>query len=273
MSLTAIVVSKDRAAQLDLLLRSVTCHADNLIDSLAVVWDSSDTDFEQAYAICEKEHPSVDFYQENDFYSDITWQVEHADDYVMFLTDDSWFFREVPELDPCAVLHSEATVLCFSLRLGGNTNKCYPLRGRWQNLPPFESGGGYLVWEWSKGDADFGYPGSMDGHIFRKRDLMYLMGTDRRWWNPNTLEDVLSRSVYNPYVLRGYMACFEQSVLVGVPANRTSTSHPGNRYGQTYFVNHEWLNNKYLDGERIRFPDIRPDTVHAAHQEMILETL
>lgn len=271
MPLTAIVVSKDRAAQLDLLLRSVTCHADNLIDSIAVVWDSSNTDFEQAYSICDHDHPSVDFYQEGEFGPDILWQVKTADDYVMFLTDDSWFYRDVPDVDPCAVMESELDVLCFSLRLGGNTNTCYPLKGRWQNLPPFESGGGYLVWEWSKGDADFGYPASMDGHIFHKRELMTMLRSDDSWWNPNTLEDTMCRAVYRGY--RGSMACFEQSVLVGVPANRTSDSHPGNRYGQTFFVDHEWLNNRFLDGERIKFPDIHPDTVHAAHQEMNLETV
>lgn len=270
MPLTAIVVSKDRAAQLDLLLRSVTCHADHLIDSLAVIWDASDTEFEQAYTICEEEHPSVDFYQEDHFANDLTWQVEHADDHVMFLTDDSWFYREAPYLDPCAVLSSEPDVICFSLRLGGNTNICYPLKGRWQNIPPFDNGGGYYVWEWGKGDADFGYPASMDGHIFRKRDVMNFCHSDSHWWNPNTFEDVMCRGVYHSS--RSSMACFEQSILVGIPANRTSRSHPGNRYGQTFFVDHEYLNNKYLDGERIQFPNVHPDTIHGAHQEMNLET-
>jgi hypothetical protein len=271
MPLTAIVVSKNRAAQLDLLLRSVTCHADDLIDSIAVIWDCTDTNFEQAYMLCEEEHPSVDFYREDHFLVDVLWQLERADDHVMFLTDDSWFFRDLPDLDPCSVLHSELEVLCFSLRLGNNTNICYPLKGRWQNPPPFEDGGDYLVWEWAKGDADFGYPGSLDGHIFRKRDLMNFLYGEEKWWNPNTLEDVISRAVYRS--TRGQMACFEQSVLVGVPVNRTSESHPGNRYAETHFIDYEWLNNRFLDGERIKFPDVHPDTVHGAHQEMNLELL
>lgn len=269
MPLTAIVVSRDRAAQLDLLLRSVTCHADDLIDSIAVIWDCSDTDFEQAYSICGDEHPDVDFYQQEHFYTDVMEQVSYADDHVMFLTDDSWFFRDVPDVDPCAVMNAESDALCFSLRLGPNTNTCYPLRGRWQNAPEFQDGGNYLVWEWGKGDADFGYPGSLDGHIFRKGDLSRMISWNKQWWNPNTLEDVLSREVYTS--LRGSMACFTHSVLVGIPANRTSTSHPGNRHGEMFFVDHGWLNSRYLEGERIRFPDIHPGTVHAAHQEMNLE--
>jgi hypothetical protein len=271
MPLTAIVVSKDRAAQLDLLLRSVTCHAEGMIDNISVIWDSSDTDMEQAYSICESEHPSVDFYQEDNFLTDVIWQIEHAAEHVMFLTDDSWFYREAPEVDPCSVLSGESGVLCFSLRLGDNTNTCYPLRGRWQNPPLFDDGGGYLVWEWAKGDADFGYPGSLDGHIFRRRDLINMLRGEEKWWNPNTLEDVLSRAVYRS--LRGYMACFGRSILVGVPVNRTSTSHPGNRYAKTYFIDYEWLNNRFLEGRRIKFPDVHPDTIHAAHQEMNLEVL
>lgn len=270
MPLTAIVVSKDRAAQLDLLLRSVTCHAEHLIDSISVVWNCSSTEHEQAYAICQNDHPSADFYQEEHFHSDISWQVEQADDYVMFLTDDSYFYRGVPEVDPCAVLSSEIDALCFSLRLGRNTCKCYSLK-RWQRFPGFEGGEGYLTWEWAIGDADFGYPGSMDGHVFRKKDLLGIAHSNNDWWNPNTFEDAMCQGVYN--VPRENMACFEQSVLVGIPANRTSQSHPGNRYGEKHFVDHEWLNTKYLAGSRIKFPDVPTSWINAAHAEMNLELL
>jgi hypothetical protein len=269
MPLTAIIASKDRAAQLDLLLRSVTCHADDLIDSTAVVWICSDTDYEQAYTICEKDHPSVNFYQEDYFRTDIYYQVEQADDYVMFLTDDSYFYRDLPEIDPCAALTAELDVLCFSLRLGNNTSKCYPLKSRWQRFPEFKDNGGYLVWEWATGEADFGYPGSMDGHIFRQRDLLNLIRNDDQWWNPNTLEDALCKGVFR--LPRGSMACFEKSILVGIPANRTSSSHPGNRYGEQFFVDHRWLNDEYLKGRRIQFPDTPKSWVMAAHMEMNLE--
>lgn len=271
MPLTAIVVSKDRAAQLDLLLRSVTCHADNLVDSVEVVWNASDTNFEQAYTICENEHPSVNFYQENHFFSDIIYQVERGDDYVMFLTDDSYFYRDVPELDPCAVMKSERDVICFSLRLGRNTYTCYPLKGRDQRVPHFIDMDDHLIWGWATGDADFGYPGSMDGHIFRKEDLLLMLYLNNKWWNPNTLEDILTEGVYK--LSKSSMACFPTSVLVGVPANRTSDSHPGNRWGVNYPVDQTWLNEEYLDGKRIMFPNVHPDTVVGAHQEMNLETV
>lgn len=269
MPLTAIVVSRDRPAQLDLLLRSVTCHADDLFDSVEVVWSASDRDFATGYGVCSSDHPSVNFYQEGDFRSDVTWQVDQADDYVTFLTDDSFFYREMPEIDPCNVLNAEFEAICFSLRLGQNTGICYPLKGRLQGLPAFIDGGGYLMWEWGCGDADFGYPGSLDGHIFRKYDLLKFMRFDEGWWNPNTLEDVLCRAVYTS--TRSYMACLERSVLVGIPANRTSTSHPGNRFGERHFVDHGWLNSEYLRGKRILFPEIHRDAVTGAHQELSLE--
>lgn len=270
MPLTAIVVSKDRAAQLDLLLRSVTCHADNLVDSISVVWDASDEDFERAYLACESEHPSVDFFPENTFFDEISYLVEQADDHVMFLTDDSYFYRDLPELDPLAVLQAESDVLCFSLRLGRNTWICYPLKGRDQRVPHFINMDDHLIWGWAESDGDFGYPGSLDGHIFRKADMLRLIREDDHWWNPNTLEDTLTRGVYK--IPKSSMASFPRSVLVGIPANRTSRSHPGNRYGDFHPIDQTWLNDEYLAGRHIQFPNIHIDAVNAAHQELDLET-
>lgn len=269
MPLSAIIVSRDRAAQLDLLLRSVTCNAPDLVDSISVLYCYSNDDFRSAYHQLMNEHPDVDFYAEGHFRDDVTYLVEQADSHVMFLTDDSYFYREMPELDPCAVLDSEPEVLCFSLRLGQNTGICYPLKGRLQGLPAFEDVGDYLVWSWMSGDADFGYPGSLDGHIFRKKDMLSLIQGSENWWNPNTLEDALMHGVYRSP--RMDMACLPRSVLVGIPANRTSVSHPGNRYGERHNVSQEWLNMKYLEGHRIQFPNIHRDAVVGAHQEMGLE--
>lgn len=271
MPLTAIIVSRDRPAQLDLLLRSVTCHADDLFDSVSVIWSASDMIFTTGYGLCAADHASVNFSQESHFRSEVSWNVLDADEYVTFLTDDSYFYRDLPEVDPCAVLAAESEALCFSLRLGRNTNTCYPLKGRYQEAPEFIDGGGYLMWEWAKGDADFGYPGSLDGHIFRRNDLMNFIESDDGWWNPNTLEDVLCRSIYR--TSRKYMASFERSVLVGVPANRTSESHTGNRFGEKHFVDHGWLNYQYVNGGRIMFPDVHRDAITGAHQELSLEIM
>lgn len=269
MPLEAIVVSRDRPAQLDLLLRSVTCHAPDLFDGISVLWRASDSMYTTGYGICVAEHPSVDFYQESNFQTEIDQLVYQSPQYVSFLTDDSYFYRQQPEVDPCAVMSGEPDVLCFSLRLGQNTGICYPLRGRLQSLPAFVDGGGYLMWEWGLGDADFCYPGSLDGHIFRKENLLQFIRSSDDWWNPNTLEDVLCRAVYGSG--RSSMACFERSILVGIPANRTSESHPGNRFGERYFTAQEWLNSQFLNGERILFPNIHQDSITAAHQELGLE--
>lgn len=269
MPLSAIVLSKDRPAQLDLLLRSVTCNALNLVDSVSILWSSSNGGYAAGYGICEADHPDCDFYSQGHFHSNVMQLLDEADDYVMFLTDDSYFYREVPDADPCAILNYETAAICFSLRLGQNTDTCYPLRGRIQITPVFEDGGDYYIWEWRTGDGDFGYPGSLDGHIFRKKDLLSLIDGAENWWNPNTLEDVLSRNVYKDF--KPFMSSFYDSVLVGIPANRTSTSHPGNRYGEDFMVDPLHLNREYLDGKRILFPAVSPDAVKAAHQEMALE--
>ena len=131
-------------------------------------------------------------------------------------------------------MQSERDVITFSLRLGRNTSICYPLKGRDQRVPHFIDMDDHLIWGWATGDGDFGYPGSLDGHIFRKTDLLPMLRASRQW-NPNTLEDVLTQGVYA--LSKSSMACFPQSVLVGIPAN--SLSSPA--IGKNYLIDQTWV--------------------------------
>jgi hypothetical protein len=131
----ALIFSKDRACQLDLLLRSIDRYAPGLYSSLTVLWAWSATPFAEAYQTVMKEHQGVVFQTERDFRDDVDTWLGLRDRWtrpVSFLVDDDVFYRD------CDL--SSYPVLPVSLRGG-----------------------------------DYDYPFSVDGNIYRRDQLIELL--------------------------------------------------------------------------------------------------
>lgn len=268
MSVTTIIFSRDRPAQLDLCLRSIEQHASQTLAPILVLHKPSDLDYGDGYATCIREHPEACFEIETDFRADTLSLLDVAEEHVTFVMDDDVFYRPLDGLepDPETLLGNAPGLLCVSLRLGENTTYCYP-HDRPQGLPRFIEDEDALVWDWRAGDADFGYPGSLDGHVFRTADV-HAMVADAGFDNPNTLEDALVRGC--AHLLAPRMACYRESRLVGVPVNRVAQSHWGNRYGDEHFESERILNADYLAGRRLDLLSVRPSEVDGAHREFPL---
>lgn len=191
------------------------------------------------------------------FETQVREQLAEAGDFVCFLTDDGVFYRDVT--NPTRTLEQRPDVLCHSLRLGANASWCYPL-----NRPHRRRRSG--VWLWWDEDGDFGYPGSVDAHVFRRTDLLRML-YGRSYPNPTSLEVVLDHSCRRHFqAARPCMTAPTQSCYVSVPVNRVS-EQSGVRYGQRFPQSAGELNLRFLAGERIRLDSIRPEHVNAAHVE------
>ncbi len=102
----ALVFSKDRAAQLDLLLRSIDKHAPRLYSRVTVLYTTSALDFLDGYAVCVDEHPRVFFAQQHGFDRDVHDWLRGAGPTVSFLVDDDVFYRDAPRIlrqIPCSL--------------------------------------------------------------------------------------------------------------------------------------------------------------------------
>ncbi len=266
---TAIVFSRDRAAQLDLLLQSLAHNAPDLFKRIVILFTHSSSSFRRGYQICMDEHDhKVLFIKERDFRRQVLELVGRADKHVAFLCDDDILYRWMAEPTlPETFLSLRSDVLCVSLRLGKNTKMCYPLN-RAQAQPRFTHRTGLETFKWAGADGDWGYPGSLDGHVFRKDQLRYLL-SEGNWDSPNTLEDHLNQACRRT-TLTPFMACYPRSLLVGNPVNRVQSSHP-NRVGQMFPRDPFRLNEAYLAGRRLRVQDMVFPTIRAAHVEVALE--
>lgn len=244
MTVTLLVLSRAdddgrplRRAQLDLLLRS---RAQNWPESRFVVIDE----------------PSGDH-----FHDQLKRTIRDSDsDLFAFATDDGVFYRRVDHPDVVDTMSASGGVICYSLRLGENTTGfCYPT-GETHRTP--QPG---LIWRWPDFSGDAGYPGSVDGHVFRADDLRQLLNSCYTP-NPTSLEVTLNERIGQLGL--DWMTCDEVSSYVAVPVNRVS-SQSGVRHGTLFPQPIDMLNERFDRGERIDLErSFAGVTIDAAHVEL-----
>lgn len=96
-SVGCLIFSRDRACQLDLLLRSVARHAPTLYAPLTVLYRASTREYGRGYALAFSEHADVKFICESDFEAQVRHWLRLQDGPVSFLVDDDVFYRQAPE--------------------------------------------------------------------------------------------------------------------------------------------------------------------------------
>lgn len=231
------IFSKNRAAQLDLLLTSMRINAPLLYEAAKVIYTFSDSDFGRGYVRCQELH-AVDWILETKIKADVLEAVDSNKPYTTFLVDDDVFYRP---------LHSEWEVIlrdktfqrAYAPRLGRNLNFC------WNVDKPQKIG-----------ELDFLCKMSVDGHIYRTQDVQPSIESIH-FTLVNQIEDQLWDKFHHFELFYP-----EHSVLVGIPWNRVQNQNP-NRYGGGVA---KTLNNRYLAGQRINFEKMNFSNVYSAHQ-------
>lgn len=226
-----IVFSRNRAAQLDLLLRSLKKNSPP--GETAVLYRGDTGAHLNGYSLIENEliatHAAVRLVRERDFNSDVRAALAFAtSDTVTFLCDDNVLYREVETLGG-DVLEADEEILTFSLRLSDPWGQPW----HWHDLPRHGRG----------------YPGSIDGHTFRVQDVLRMI-EGQTIENPLMLETILARRCDAWKESRPLMAALGYQALVGVPVNTVADDQHrphGDRYPQSALA----LNRRFMKGERI----------------------
>jgi hypothetical protein len=265
-----IIFSKDRACQLKLTLESIKKNAHNLITEgiLDVIYLASDEEFQKGYdkLIEEFDVKSVNFIkQTNNFKEDVLLLLKKDSDYTVFFTDDDIIFNPISTADIISNLKLDEDIFCFSLRLGQNIKWCYTMECD-NNLINFEDCGNFIKWDWTLHYLDFGYPLSVDGHVFRTNDIFKLI-RKTNFTNPNTLEAGLQMFDNFP---RNKMVSYKTSALVNSPTNMVQKSFQ-NVNGTKYGITAKDLNDKFLSGETIDFSSLDFSDIKGCHQELELK--
>jgi hypothetical protein len=204
---------------------------------------------------------------------------------ILFLVDDNIFVADFLLQDAVQGLAHYPDVLGFSLRLGTNTTYCYSM-DKSQSLPGFNPSSysldelasrnhdlpSILKFNWTAGDADFGYPLEVSSSVYRIGDILPVINI-LPFQNPNFLESRLSRQSYRFRSVKPYMLCYDRSVTFCNPVNKVQAPHQ-NRAGHKTTYSVEELARKYEMGERLKVTEYDGFVPNGCHQEveMIFES-
>jgi hypothetical protein len=237
--MNVIIWSKNRACQLDLLLRSIKRYwKDYDRNEFRVIYDYDNAGFKKGYDIVMEAHPWVKYIGEINFRADLIHRALTDSAYIGFFCDDDVFTND---FEWNTGLLANPDIACISLRLGTNIVNHY-IKGPCE--VPERKGG---VWSWKGKQIDWGYPMSAgSGHIFRMSDIKPIL-TKSKYENPTELEDAMNAHKID----RSKMFCYDKSVVFNLAVNRVQTVRK-TKCGE---LSARELNNKFLNGDRI---DLEP---------------
>ncbi len=265
-----VIFSKDRACQLDLLLRTIKKHFRIAPGDVDIIYHTSSQEYEKGYEkLKEREILSATWQRQESFRNDVVRSVKECEKrtpLAMLLVDDIVFFRPLDETAPIKAMLEDERVLSINTRMAREYTP--------DRLPVFERGSEIsrdcLLWNWQNADpGTWGYPMSVDGNIFRIADLLILL-EDISFKTPNSLEGKLATSaeraagrwkpsrlvskvasVFRPvsplYKTRTHSVAYPEAKLFNNPLNLVS-GESDTWHGDTAV---EKLNMAYLSGRII----------------------
>lgn len=242
----AIIFSKDRAAQLDFLLTSISLYCNWLAP--VILYKSSTLAFQRGYDKLQGLYPKTSFIQEKRFKEDVLGLLEGPT--ILFLVDDSFFcvpFLHKDFIDTGFAQRDDVATL--SLRMGLNINS--GINGGMEK-PRFISTRP-LLWEWQGKSGGWGYPMTVDAHIYHTQMLKVKLPT--LYFNgPNTLESIMVNSPLQAPL----MMAFNQSKVFNCPLNRVQNSFLNAHMG----IAAESLNLQFLQNKRLSIKPLSSSSPH-----------
>ena len=270
--INAIVFSKDRAAQLKLFLDSVNKYAPDVFD-LNVIVSHTNVEYDKGYGrvVNNPAYRNVNFVRvEDEFRDQVIGLLKTDHDYSCFFLDDDILYREVKFADITSQIELDDDVVCFSLRLGENTTQCYTL-GAENVMIDIDKYDNFMKWDWTLHYLDFGYPFSMNGHVFRRKDI-YKLTRKTKFVNVEELEMGLFE--YTETFPRNMMVSYNTSALVNAPAGRVQQSIEDEMTlalkESEARVRRKKMNTLFLEDKFINLESIDFSNIEGCHQKIDL---
>ena len=253
-----IVFSKNRPAQLELFLRTFERFFWPEIDivekpPIYVIYKADNEQYEYGYEIVSQLHDWAYYFPEKMGFKEMLIDlVSFNVDYTVFFTDDDifinpFFYNSIEFSE----FQAKNKIYSLSLRLTPEHNYCYTCDKKMEVPEKYSESCLYsepFKWDWTKAELDYGYPFSVDGHIFRTKDIeQFIMECNYK--NPNEFEAVIATNLNNQRMNfpKPLMMCPPKQVIVNNAVNIVQTAWK-NRSGNQL---PESLIRAFLEGKRI----------------------
>lgn len=235
-----IIFSKNRAAQLDLLLNSIKMF---FVDwnkyTFNILYTFDNEEYKKGYDIVKNIHSEFNYVREIDFKQDVL-SLMKDNPYTIYGVDDDVFIDKFSmDCQEINIFNNDEKIYCVSLRMHPKMNYCYTMN-IFTNPPIFIEKN---IWNWYGHQGDWEYPHAIDLSLFRTKDIINMV-KDLNYNNPNSFEGVCNCHRLN----KPLMMCFDKAKIVNIPLNRVNGICP-NRCEN---ISAEYLNNQLLSGKRIK---------------------
>lgn len=269
MSVNFVVFSKNRACQLDLLLRSATAMFKEIATCrLTVLYKATGVEYQRGYELVGASHERVALLPDDPRQPINRRLRDILDDrhyrFCSMLVDDDVFVRPFSATDrPFVSLDDNPSIAAVSTRLHPRVTYCQPLGVT--VAPPHIDPNGVFKWGGDadgfrkslrraiglppRGEGDWDCKMSMDGNIYLRDDLLECF---TRMPDVERVGDLELAMRLHP-IARPNGACYARPRLINVPLNRVDDSeHAYPSMGQSA----DAINARFLAGERIEHYDL-----------------
>jgi|TARA_R110002020_G_scaffold4233_1_gene18841 hypothetical protein len=280
--INAIILSKDKACQLELLLRSIRRNTSNLFD-IKVLYEASNAVFNEGYEQLKGEtfyhtkrdvNLPVKWYErtKENISEDIIGILNEDRDLTCFFSDEDILFSRPPSYKEIVTLFRDKPVTALSFRLGNNTiiQNPYSQQEYFVDKPTdgeflFDK---FLFWNASdlKPFTNFAIPFSSHGHVHTTKLTKFILEQTEINDLENfekSLQDNLYAGVFGS-AIPPYMACLEYSILITNIAEKVSDPKEF-EYGIKDFG----MNERYLQDYKIDYDFFNFDGISKPFQQFI----
>jgi len=247
-TLECIIFSKDRAMQLHALLSSYFDKVASTVQ-VHVLYNTSNSNHQKSYEdlILIYRDRNVSFVKQRNnlsFRRDFLKLLSSLlSEKVMLLVDDVVFINEIDLHD---IAGYDLTNYVPSLRMGCNIDFDVDSTPGWS---PRIIENNKIEWFWNQGSYAWGYPLSLDGHIFLRKEILHLA----RWISfngPNSLETNLQLFTY--LYSKHHGLAERRSVIVNIPYNKVQMENE-NLCGNIHqdFLLEQWHRGYQIDYRKL----------------------
>lgn len=256
MKVDVLVYSKDRTAQLELLLRSIKTNFENLYE-IFVLYDYSSQAFQLGYEAVRRLHPDVHFIrQTKDTFKTVIRDVVRntmTTDFILPFCDDDVMIRKAnvgaginrlkdKDFIGVSLRHS------LTITLSYHSGETFPI------VDHTITDEGLVQWTWKSPSAKYcwAYPYMAGGSVYERSFFSQMIGSFE-FVLPNTMEMgmVNHKHIWN----RSWLLCFPQNPVINVSVNKVQDEN-NNRGGRDVHYSPEELNTHLLDNKRINLQDV-----------------
>ena len=268
--LQTIIFSKDRAFQLDACIKSLLHFSSDKYDIL-VLYKTTTELYDSQYKLLAQTYPTVSFVREiENRLINQTIEIMMGSKYVLFVVDDTLFYREFSLSDALEFLDDSDNSLGFSLRLGKNTTFCH-VANHEQKSPYFK----YLLknvmlFSWINQEHDFGYPLEVSSSIYATSGIILFLKPylNKEKADPSFIESKIHNCRNKIAKVKPNLLCFVNSVAFSCPVNLTKRGKGHFGREKRYSINE--LSDLFEKGVRFDLSKLNGLTVKGCHQEIEL---